>query len=223
MVCAFDLDGTLFDNSDLLVPSLEISISEFTRVTGITREMPSRETITGVIGYPMRDIFRRLVPGVDMKHADTMIDLFMGELIRRVRGGGGYLYDGVSELLHRLSDEGYTLLVASNGTAAYIRAVLEHYSLDKLFSEPILVVDDKTIHSKADIVSEYKESHSGTGMIMIGDRETDRDAALHNGIPFVYCTYGHARSGEIGDEAFTADHPSHIYQKIKVIERKISI
>jgi phosphoglycolate phosphatase len=223
MVLAFDLDGTLFDNTEILIPSLEEAIIDFTKETEIAYEIPSHEVIKSVIGYPMKEIFKGLMPEIDMIYAPLMIDLFMRELVKRINAGQGNLYEGVPELLKNLKEKGYSMVIASNGTEDYINAVLSHYALDTLFADVLYVVDEITVHTKSDIVSEYKKEFLTEKLIMIGDRESDKTAALNNNIPFVFCAYGHASGDEISNSAYTAAGVAEIEEKINQIEKENEI
>ncbi len=222
MVLAFDLDGTLFDNSDILVPSLRDAVKDFSEETGILCDVPSKETVQGVIGFPMIEIFRGIMPGLDDSYAAHFIELFMDELVGRINQGGGRIYDGIAELLHRLYDDSYTLIVASNGTKKYIEAVLSYYSIGPLFSQPLYIVDEKKIHTKTALVKEYRMFFGKEPMIMIGDRVTDRDAAAENDIPFINCVYGHADDDELTG-SHTAESAADIYTQIKLIETEKAV
>ena len=112
-------------------------------------------------------------------------------LVSLIRQKKGELISGVEETIPLLFNEGYRMLVASNGAKAYVEAILETYDLKKYFSEPFLYAEGE-IRNKTDIVGLYLKGLDYGKIIMIGDRLTDLDAARVNGIPFIGCAFGHA-------------------------------
>ncbi|MDA3901008.1 MAG: HAD hydrolase-like protein [Spirochaetes bacterium] len=211
---AFDMDGTIFDNSDILVESYRKTVDDFNSETGLAVAVPSDEKIFSVIGLPPLGIFQELMPGVDTKFCDLMIRLFNRSLISGISDGGGSIYPGVEELLDKLVTDNYRLVMASNGALNYIEKILEFYNLKKYFLSPVIVVDEQKIHNKNELVTTYLDNSEYEMAIMVGDRVSDRDAARANGIPFIGCSYGHAGISEVEAEKYVAHSVSEIYQLV---------
>jgi phosphoglycolate phosphatase len=98
------------------------------------------------------------------------------------------------EELHR---RGYAIYAASNCRFPYIESILRASQLLPYFDD-LPFVDYRTIHNKVDLVSHILKDHSlrPEEALMVGDRTSDRDAALKNGVYFAACRYGHGSEEE---------------------------
>ena len=195
---AFDIDGTIYDVGDIVVPSFQEGIGLYIRTTGEHElPVPAREEIVRTLGMPMDEIFLTLFPSLPLEQRRILMDLCTGTLVAGIRAGGGYIFPGVPETLHLLHDRGYHLLVASNGREEYVRAILETWDIDVYFSDTMIFPGDG-IQDKTAVIGRYRDIlPPGARLVMIGDRYTDRDAAVANNIPFIGCAFGHAGVDEL--------------------------
>ena len=218
MYLAFDVDGTLYDVGDIVAPCFHEGIELYIREKVPEKLVaPSREVIVQTLGLPMDEIFHRLFPELPYPERLILMDMCTSALVRGIRAEGGYLFSGVANTLRRLYEDGFHLLVASNGRLEYVRAILETWDLQKYFSGP-LILPGGDIPDKTGVIKRYLQSiPHGEQLIMIGDRFTDRDAALANGIPFIGCAFGHA--GE--DELQGASRIVHCFQEIPEAVKEI--
>jgi len=203
---AFDIDGTIFDASEILIESFESGINCYKEKKSADNIiLPSHSRIVSVLGLPMLEIFKTLYP--DMKNQDR-VDLMeecTQAFVRLIRQRKGVIFDGVYDTIKKLCNEGYKMLVASNGKKEYVEAILETYELIGFFSPPMMYPDEK-IPDKSGIVKYYINNISDMDMlIMIGDRSSDRKAAEDNRIPFIGCSFGHAGMDEISGTRWIAD------------------
>ena len=216
---AFDIDGTIYDCGDIIVNAFHEGIGQFMKeFPHYHLSVPEKESILSLVGMPTDLIFKRLFP--DLKNSDYGLieDHCTVSEIRLVRRGGGRIFEGAYETLEKLYDDKYKLLVASNGRRAYIEAILSTYRLTGFFKEPLIVVNEKNIKNKTDIIKYYNDNISrGEALIMIGDRGSDRIAAVENSIPFIGCSFGHAGGEEI-DSPWIAESFSDIPDLVKKIE-----
>ena len=217
---AFDLDGTIFDVSEVVFSGFVEGIKNFILVN--KREdihIPDYESIKLVLGIPINEIFYRLFPGLSNQELKTINDCCTDSLIHLIKQGGGYIYNRVVDTLHTLREQSYTNFIASNGRCEYILAVLEYYGLRKYFSERLIFLNE-TIKNKSDIITKYKKIiRLSDQLIMIGDRGNDYIAALENNIPFIGCSFGHAGISEIEKSTCIAHDFTEIPLLVKQIEK----
>ncbi|EMG08972.1 haloacid dehalogenase-like hydrolase [Leptospira interrogans serovar Grippotyphosa str. LT2186] len=152
------------------------------------------------IGKPVKTIFFNLLPQLNEEQRDSISDSVLRFLCDRIKKGEGEFYPNVLETIEILAQKGYRILAASNGRKPYIQTILEVSGILPKF-EPILVLDNKRIRTKAEILEEYIKLYhlKPNQILMIGDRLSDHEAARQNGCPFAFCSYGHAPEGEIPD------------------------
>ncbi|PJZ69063.1 phosphatase [Leptospira perolatii] len=197
---AFDVDGTLFSSEEIILETYVEAIRRFSESSGIPLETPSRERIMVEIGKPVKTIFRNLVPQLEEGQRDQISDSVLSLLVEMIQNGKGHFYPKVLETIDSLKKKGYLILAASNGRMPYVETILRVSDTLRFF-DPILVLDNEKIATKADIVSEYLSRYklSPDQLLMIGDRSSDYEAARKNNCPFAFCVYGHAPEGEIQD------------------------
>ena len=215
---AFDIDGTIFDCSDIIVEAFQNGIMLFNKYSPKKIDIPSIERIISVLGQPTELIFQILFPELTEQEYQKINDLCTKSLTETISKGGGRLFNDVHASLERLQMDGYVLLIASNGRIEYIEAILNANNLMNFFSMPIIVIDN-IIKNKTDIIRRYIRDISRNSLfIMIGDRSSDRIAADENNIHFIGCDFGHAEKSELHGSKWIAHEFSEIYELIKQIE-----
>jgi phosphoglycolate phosphatase len=218
---AFDVDGTIYDSTEIIVDAFRDGISGFIKTCG--REdvkLPEYNDIVNVLGIPVDEIFRTLFPMLSSDEADMLNDRCTASLVSMIRDGGGRIFEDVCSTIEDLYNDGYVILAASNGRREYIEAILETHGIMKFFSGPMVFINGK-IKDKSGIVRHYRDWVSGENLIiMIGDRFTDRKAASDNNIPFIGCAFGHAGDEEISGSRWIVREFNMIPSAVKEVEEK---
>lgn len=194
----FDVDGTLFSSEGIIKEVYEEEFTRLRRETGKPEHVPEREEIMAQIGKPVREIFRNLVPDLEETLSLRLNQGILENLVRRIDSGEGEHYRGAFTTVSRLHAAGYRLFTASNGRLPYIQAVLRaNRTLD--FFEDVSAVDYQRIHNKIELVATTLADHglSPDEALVVGDRRSDRDAAIENGCPFAGCLFGHGNRDEL--------------------------
>lgn len=213
---AFDIDGTIFDCGNIVGDAFAEGARRFSERYRIALPNYSSEEIMQVVGHPTDELFGILYPSLTTEYRHMLLKESQNALSAMVRNGGGFLIEGVSETLRLLSQRGYSMCAASNGTREYIEAILETHHLARYF-QPLVVIDG-VLKNKSDIVRFYMQKNPHARFIMIGDRKSDIDAARDNAIPFIGCAFGHMGASEIENERWVARRFEEIPNLIREIE-----
>ncbi len=194
---AFDIDGTIFDAGEILLDAFQDGIKRFINMKGYKDlPVPTLKEIVSVVGIPTEDIFRILFPGLNKNEQNNLNDFCMENLAVMIRNDGGEIFSDVYNVLDLFYNKKYSMLIASNGRAKYVESTLETHDLIKFFSEPF-IYPNENLKNKSAVLNYYKENIIDYGtMIMIGDRFTDREAAVENNIPFIGCDF---LSGDVSE------------------------
>jgi adenosylhomocysteine nucleosidase len=220
---AFDMDGTLYDCAEIVAPAFQRGIEKFIAESTLEIRTPEKSEIVALLGMPTSEIFTTLFENLTVEEYQRVNDLCLFSLVEDVKAKRGILYPGVREIISKLHANGYRLVIASNGRATYLKAILEIYGLRAYFEDNIIVLNDKLV-SKDHIVAEYKkELGSGDLMIMIGDRSSDLQAAVVNGLPFVGCAFGHAEHSEIDGQKWLISDIVELPDVVKEIEDQTGV
>jgi phosphoglycolate phosphatase len=196
---AFDMDGTLFSSEEIILDTYIQSVKNFIDKYKIENlELPKKEDIINLVGQPVKSIFKSLLPELNEIQRDEISDSVLALLIKSIEAKKGILYEGVVETIEYLKSKNKKLLIASNGRIQYIQTILKTYKLLPNF-EDIITINYDEIKTKGDILAYYKKKYqiSEEEILMIGDRDSDFQAAKFIQCPFAYCSFGHANRDEV--------------------------
>lgn len=184
----FDMDGTLFQTESLLIPAYHATFEEMRSEGTFTDETPDEEIMIGCLGMLLPEIWRRVLPDADERVRQRADELFVKYALEYLEKGCGELYPEVADTLARLQASGIRLFVASNGLKDYVRGVARAKGIAPLFEE-LYSAGEHLTASKVDLVRLLLERHSLRHAWMVGDRSSDVEAGLKNGLTVIGCDY----------------------------------
>ncbi len=179
----FDLDGTLSNPEEGLLNSLQYALKGM-QYFPIPTEVPK-----AFVGPALQKSFSGLF-GFDEEQTKRAIVLF-----REYYGKAGLyensVYEGIPEFLESLVDEGYKLFVATSKYKEFAWKVLEHFGLDKYFTD-LAGADYVGKLTKGqlieELISKYRLNIHET--LMIGDTKYDLIGANDAGVDALALGYG---------------------------------
>ncbi len=196
----FDLDGTLTDSAEGITNSVAYALNKF----GIIIE--DKSVLTPFIGPPLVDAFMEYYEfsEEDAKKATE----FFRERFRDIGIFENKVYDGVTELLEKLKESGFELIIATSKPEPFAKRILSHFGIDKYFSLIVGATFDDKISSKTEVIK-LALSKLGdvdkTKVVMIGDRNHDILGAKATGLDSIGVLYGYGSLSEL-----TAAGATHI-------------
>lgn len=181
----FDLDGTLWDECSVtaqawetvlhrhpkLEPAMPLTTDIVRRYMGLTNE-----ELCGIF-FPdktFNDAFEIMMESCDIEN----------EILNKT---GGILYEGVPEVLQKLSEK-YKLYIVSNAQEGYIDAFLDAHKLRHLFLD--YECTGHTGMIKSANIQLLMERNNLKTAVYVGDTSEDEKGAKGAGIPFIYAGYG---------------------------------
>lgn len=179
----FDLDGTLWDSSDVVVVGWNSVLNNY---QGIANAV-TKEDLQGIMGLQVYEAGRKLFPDVDADTQQKILRECCEIECKHLAKQGGRLYEGLEEMLKALSAR-YKLFIVSNCQAGYIEAFYEYHQLEKYFVD--YENPGRTGLSKGENIKLVMDRNNLSSPVYVGDTEGDRKAAEFAGIPFVYASYG---------------------------------
>lgn len=188
----FDLDGTLTDNSMGIHRCIHHAMNR------LGRPLAPDADLAWCIGPPLINSFARLLGSEQADRAAEAVDLYR-ERYRETGLLENTVYPGVIEMLTRLRDQGFDLIVTTSKPEVFARRILDHFDLARFFGEIYGIGLDGSLLDKAELVRlalDRQGFRSGEAVI-IGDREHDGAAARSNRIDFIGATYGFGTRTEL--------------------------
>lgn len=187
----FDLDGTLIDSQPGILHSMRWALR------ALQQEVPTDDELRTIIGPPLRVAMRVLLDTDDPQSIEEGVRLYREEY-----GKNGVLnnsvYDGVPEMLGRLSEQ-FSLFVVTSKARIYAERIVEHLSWTKHFAGIYGPELDGRFDKKGDLIAHImQERDLGSGsVVMVGDREHDIIAAAENQLSSVGVLYGYGSREEL--------------------------
>ena len=195
----FDLDGTLTDPAEGITNSVMYALKKF----GIFIE--DRRELYPYIGPPLTDSFMRY-HGLSAAQADKALGYYREYF--SVKGMfENTPYSGIAAFLEGLSNNGYTLLIATSKPEEFTVQILQHFSLDKHFAFVAGNTLDESRPTKASVIAYLREQYPAIcaeNALMIGDREFDIEGARQNGLASIGVLYGYGSREELESSGATA-------------------
>lgn len=206
----FDLDGTLTDPEEGITKSLQYAL----RHMGI--EVEDLTTLRRHIGPPLKEGLMEYW-GFDEEKTEEAI-VWYREYFAKAGMFQNIVYPGVEKVLEALTAEGKKLILATSKAEKYAILIMEHFGLDKYFTDMCGASMDGTRGKKGDVIHYALEKNQITNkdeVVMVGDRLHDIKGAKANGIKSIGVLYGFGDREEL--ELAGADKIAQNLEELKSI------
>ena len=185
----FDMDGTLWDASDVVVASWNIVLEQAPEETRLcTTEW--MQQLMGKTVPDLEDSFLGYLPK-ERRH-ELMMECMMFEN-EYIAEHGGAIYPGFEETMALLQKD-YSLSIVSNCQKGYIPAFFTAHDMQKYFDD--YEENGRTGLVKADNIRLVMERNHLDEAVYVGDTMGDYNAAKDAGIPFIHSAYGYGEVPE---------------------------
>lgn len=206
-IAIFDLDGTLVDSLEAISKLANLAFEE------LGMETFSLEMSKTLIGHGVVGIADKVLPkNCDLERRDKVI-----EAIRRYyEKYWDYnlkLYDGIGELLDKLTKKGIKLAINTNKDQRFADETVKRVLKKWKFTNVIGAVDGKPRKPKPNGIEYILEENgiSKSEAVYIGDMKVDIETAKNADVYGIFCEWG------FGDAETLELEPSLIVKKPKEI------
>lgn len=214
MIILFDFDGTLHNTKKLYGGAFRKAY-EFLVKEGYAKERYySDDEVSKYLGITAPEMWRSFMPDLPKEVVTKAGGIIGAEMIEGVLCGRAVLYDGITETLDALKNDGHRLMVLSNCKVDYMNAHRRALGLDKWFDD-YFCGEAFGFIPKEDIFLHIKEKYPDNRFIMVGDRYSDILVGTKNNIPAVGCLYGFGSEEELLNASVLAKTPSEIISAVK--------
>ncbi len=181
----FDVDGTLQDTCRWFPTVVRRGLARFAEREGIDVAMPTDAEACAVIGKRDAGVWAPFLPEAWKPRWAELRAVVIPMECDELRSGVDYLFPGVRRALSDLREAGVKTALASNCRAQYFEAVREGLGLGYL-TDWQFCLDSAGIATKADMLKAAMRAAGTRAAVMVGDRESDQEAARAHGLPFVW-------------------------------------
>ncbi|MDD6157377.1 MAG: HAD family hydrolase [Lachnospiraceae bacterium] len=183
-ILVFDLDGTLLNSAQDIIAVLNRVIGEY----GGDSIQPL--DAMKYIGPPVKVCFSEEL-GLTGEELDNAVNryrkIYIEEYIAKT-----HAYYGASKTLNYLRESGAKLHVATMKTKQQVDAIMHIFDFMQLFSS-IYYVGRGGCYTKEQMLHAIRKENCGDKFFMIGDTQSDYDAAEATGYEFIFASYGYGR------------------------------
>ncbi|GGB91785.1 HAD-IIIA family hydrolase [Pseudoduganella buxea] len=180
----FDWDGTLMDSTATIVKSIQAAARD------IGLPIPSREAASHVIGLGLTEAMQAVLgPGLEPKIYQRMVERYRHHYLTKDQELT--LFDGVEEMLHELSQQGYFLAVATGKSRVGLNRALNAAKLLSTFDATRCA--DETFSKPHPAMLQELTRELGQDLkrtVMIGDTTHDLLMAQNAGSAGIAVEYG---------------------------------
>ncbi len=151
--------------------------------------MPTQQAAAHVIGLSLQKAMEVALPDIDPKYYQRMVERYRYHYLNQ--DGGLVLFDGVHEMLHDLSQQGYFLAVATGKSRVGLNRALNSSKLLSLFDATRCA--DETFSKPHPAMLQELTRELGQDMkrtVMVGDTTHDLLLAQNAGASGVAVHYG---------------------------------
>lgn len=207
----FDFDGTVADTGEGVFLCVRYAIDAH----GL--EQPSDEEIRKFIGPPMIVSYHTLYPHL----SDDEVQSLMQSYREKYAEVGLYkyrLYDGITELLKKLNENGIKTAVASSKPQEALQNIIKVSGIDKYFDCIVGADRNYTDSDKATIVEEAIKRTGVTDksrVLMVGDRKYDIVGAHKAEIACAAVLFGYGSQEEFDE--YRADYVVNSFKEVEKI------
>lgn len=181
----FDLDGTLLNTLDDLTDSVNFALGE------MGYPPHTADEVRMMVGNSVIYLIEKALPdGTDKEIFDKTLALFESHYQTNMRNKT-VPYDGVMQMLDKLSTAGYKLAVVSNKPDVFTKELVSELFGDYI---PLAIGRSETIARKpAPDMLELAMAQLGSdpeSTVYVGDSEVDVKTSINAGVDCVGCLWG---------------------------------
>lgn len=205
----FDFDGTVADTGEGVFFCIRKAIERF----GLRQ--PTEAEIRKFIGPPMVVSYKTLYPQLGDDEVQKLLVSFREDYVKT----GLYkfrLYDGITELLKKLSESGIKTAVASSKPQKELERIITYSGIDKYIGAIVGADINYKDSDKATIVEDAMKKlgvEDKSRVLMVGDRKYDIVGAHKVGIACAAVLFGYGSREEF--EEYKADYVVESFEEVE--------
>ena len=178
----FDLDGTLWDVTDVTWKSANIITQKYNLAA------VNKKIVCDSFGLTRKECAKTYFPNLEISRSLKLMDEIADIKNKILNEQGGVLYPGLKETLINLSKKYKLYIVSNTAEDDYINAFLKCSELKNIFKDYIAA--SKLGLIKGEAINKIIEDNHIENAVYVGDTIKDKEASDYAKIPFIYAKYG---------------------------------
>ncbi|MCR5591690.1 MAG: HAD family hydrolase [Lachnospiraceae bacterium] len=179
----FDVDGTLWDSTDIVKDAWNKAFSD----NGYDDPGITADRLKGLFGLPMADIIKDVFPQGTEEEIEKLTPEIYSYEDRYLQETGGILYPEIIETIAAIAAK-IPVFIVSNCQEGYIELFMDKTGCKDYITDHLCPGDTGLF--KADNIMKIVTDHHLSAPVYVGDTVMDKDACAAAGCPFIYARYG---------------------------------
>lgn len=198
----FDVDGTLWDSTDVVAKSWNMAVRENTDLEANY----TGESLKYLFGKTMQEIFAAVFPEYSLEEQTRLGYICFDYENRLLETEYGTPYEGVIDTIKELSKK-HDLYIVSNCQQGYIEVFLKTMGLQEYVKDHLCFGD--TGVSKDQTILKLMKRNQLKDVVYVGDTLGDYNSCVKAGVPFIFAEYGF---GEVPEAIHRINHFSELLE-----------
>ena len=177
----FDLDGTLWDATEQMLPAWNRVLKRYT-----SRQPMTLEEVRSYMGKTVEEIAAAALPTVPEEQRVAIFNQCCIEELPWLTEHPGTIYPQVPQVLRQLA-QNHPLYIVSNCQDGYIQTFLQVSGLGDCFVD--FTCSGMTGLGKGSNIRLLMEKHQITRAVYVGDTQGDYNACQKAQVPFIHASY----------------------------------
>ncbi|MBP3310383.1 MAG: HAD family hydrolase [Ruminococcus sp.] len=214
----FDYDGTIHDSMKTYAPAFRGTMKWLEDCGYIPHKDYSDSDISFWLGFNSTDMWTQFQPDLPQEIREKARVMLGEDMAQRIENGHGALFDGATEMLSTLKNQGHTLIFLSNCRIHYMKRHRRVFGLDRFFDR-FFCCEEYDFIPKYEIFRSFSSQFDGQ-FIVIGDRFHDIETAVRNDLRAIGCGYGYGSHDELSDADIIVGSISEIPDAVSVLSER---
>ena len=178
----FDMDGTLWDTTDITFEASNIIAQEYDEVKEVNIDL-----IKSIMGLSLENVARKMMPYLSLDKAIYYVKLRIDKTNELLNEKGGSTYYGVISTIKKLS-KNHKLGIITNNFDEYAKVFITSNNLEDCFTDYIGTATYNI--TKTEAIRRMVERNNIKTACYVGDINKDMEAAIDAQTTFIHAKYG---------------------------------
>lgn len=209
----FDYDGTIHNTLRIYEPAFRKAYKWLVDKNLVEERTIDSSEIASWLGLNSKEMWDMFLPELAQTYKDEASAMIGAMMVKQIERHEALWYEGARDVLTKLKQAGYKLLILSNCKITYRKAHWKEFEMQRWF-ESFYDCESYGFRPKTEIVKQIANEFEGPYLV-VGDRYHDFECAKSCGGRFAACLYGYGQMAEFEGADYLVNDIRDILEVVK--------